>query len=223
MSTTNPLLFANFSRRFGYQPKGSYLVNVEELDSITALATRQWLQKHQPEPEPAPEPETPKPSARLTPPRQEPLPEQIDIEAELAKDVQKAVHTAEAEARLSQYQREQGLVQDEHNKNIIVNYVNNSTARGYFSREIIDAAIANLRPQLHWKPIVAAAPPPAVATEPAQVLGTLPNGEKQLSLKQPPPKSASVLQLKDYLQRFRAANNMQFLRHGLNSHQRFIR
>jgi hypothetical protein len=149
----------------------------------------------------------------------EDLPPQIDVaelDRERMADIQRRIHFAEAEARLAQFEREQGLVQDAHNQEKIIEYVNGSAVHGYWSREIVDAAILNLGPRgsnvLHWEPVAVAPPPPApVQTE---KLGKLPNGEMQLSILQPPHKAASTAQLKDYLSRYRAENRLQFTRFG---------
>lgn len=156
-----------------------------EVDDYTALHPKGW--REQP-----PAPLTPKPS--------EPQISMADFDADLRQELQAAIHQREAELRLQFWEQTHGLVRDEHNLRLLTEFVNNSTVRGYWSQQIADAGVSTLRRQLHWEsPKKVVAPPPPA--EPAEVLGTLPNGEPMLSLLHPPDKHASVAQLKDYLAR----------------------
>jgi hypothetical protein len=70
----------------------------------------------------------------------------------------------------------------------------------------VDAAVSNLGPRgtnvLTWTPKTAVPPPPP---EPAEVLGTLPDGTQQLPLDKAPTSKASAAQAKDWLTRTREA------------------
>jgi hypothetical protein len=78
-----------------------------------------------------------------------------------------------AKNRLQQYADEQGLAETDENFQLIKNFVETSPVRGYWSREIVDVAVANLGPrgtnQLTWRK--AEPPPPAPPeSEPSEVL-----------------------------------------------------
>jgi hypothetical protein len=153
---------------------------------------------------------------RLIPPRTAPEPvEQIDIDAEFKADLQARVDEASAQARMEQYVAEQNLEPSDHNMSAVAGWIRQNL-KGYWSSAGVDAAIANLGPRgtnvLRWQPKVGALVLPA--QESGEVLEILPNGEKQLSIKEPPPKSASPTQAKDWLARYRTANNLIFNKFG---------
>jgi hypothetical protein len=109
--------------------------------------------------------------------------------------------------RLNFWAAQHGLRDSERNQRLITEWLDKNV-RGYVSAAGVDAAIANLRTVLEWNDLKPIAPPaPAVDEE---VLGTLPNGEKQLSTKRNAPHNATPAQCRDWLQRYRAANNLQF-------------
>jgi hypothetical protein len=132
------------------------------------------------------------------------------IKSDLEHDLRATVHFAEAEVCLAQYEA-QGLIHNEHNKALIEDFVNTSATKGFWSAEIVKVAVDTLRKRLQWgappKPV---APPPTPPDE--EVLGTLPSGERQLSLKHSPSRTATVQQTKDWLARYRAANNLLYVR-----------
>jgi hypothetical protein len=111
-------------------------------------------------------------------------------------------------ARLQQHCNEQGLEETPENLAAVKAFIDASPVKGYWSEQIVDAAVANLGPrgtnQLTWKP-KEAPPAPEPPPEPAEVLGTLPNGERQLPLDVPPTNRASKEQAKDWLTRTREA------------------
>jgi|HubBroStandDraft_6_1064221.scaffolds.fasta_scaffold02488_13 hypothetical protein len=118
-----------------------------------------------------------------------------DIDAELKADLQRAADQARATQRLNEY-AEAGLEDTEANASAIRDFVNNSAVKGYWSVQIVDAAIANLGNKLTWRKAEAPTPPPA---QPTEVLDTLPNGEPQLSLDADARtmRAASITQLRD--------------------------
>jgi len=136
----------------------------------------------------------------------EPLPEQIkmsEVEAEQRQDIQRSGDVARATQRLKEWQ-DAGLEDTENNANLIRDFVNDSAVKGYWSQEIVDAAIANLGPgkgtnQLTWKPKEA---PPALEPppEPTEVLEgwQLPLDSDEYTMKR-----ASVRALKDLVARRR--------------------
>jgi hypothetical protein len=141
-----------------------------------------------------------------------------DIDADLKADLQRAADSHHAVQRLLEYSSQAGLEDTEANMLLIRNFVELSATKGYFSREIIDAAIACLGPrgtgQLTFR-IVRVAPPqpeqPAV-----EVLGTLKDGTQQLRIEatEAEMKKASVMALQDLIKRRRAATNQQYIRRG---------
>jgi hypothetical protein len=149
----------------------------------------------------------------VEPPKPEP---QVDIAAH-AREV---VAREEAElkrlkdesrgiARLQQYSDEQGLEETPENLAAVQTFIDASPVKGYWSREIVDAAIQNLGPKgtnvLTWTPKTAPAPPqpPSEPAEPQEVLGTLPDGTTQLPLDvdQFTIRRASKEQARDWLKR----------------------
>ncbi len=108
-----------------------------------------------------------------------------------------------------------GLEDTKNNAELIRDFVNNSAVKGYWSPELVDVAVANLGPKgsnrLTWKTKEPPAPEPP--PEPAEVIGTLPNGEKQLSIDadERTMKAASVKQLLDLNHRRRQASGQMIL------------
>ena len=142
-----------------------------ELDPDLAARLQVWIS-------------TEKPAAPVV---EEPAEEQIDMGALLKEeqvDMKRRADETAAKQRLNEY-AEVGLEDTQANAKLIQDFVNNSAVKGWWSREIVDAAVANLGPkgtnQLTWKPKEAPAPPPEPA-EPAELLSTLPDGTKQLPL-----------------------------------------
>jgi hypothetical protein len=144
----------------------------------------------------------------------EPLPEQIkmsEVEEEQRQDVQRSVDVARATQQLKEWQ-DAGLEDTENNANLIREFVNNSAVKGYWSSEIVDAAIANLGPgkgtnQLTWKP--KEAPPAEPPPEPTEVLE---NWQLPLDSDEYAMKRASVRALKDLVARRRAATTGKYIR-----------
>jgi hypothetical protein len=110
-------------------------------------------------------------------------------------------------ARLEEWGRS-GLETTQENANAIVDWIKqHPELKGYVSAQAVDLAVAWLGPKgsnvLTWTPKTASAPPPPA--EPTEVLGTLPNGDKQLPLDKAPTNKASSVQVKDWLARTREA------------------
>lgn len=165
-----------------------------DLDAAEAAAARAAeAAKAPPPPPPAAEP--PKPA--------EPVISWAETEEENRRDLQARGDAAAAKARLDQYVAEQNLEPSQHNLAVISEWLSKNV-RGYFSAAGVDAAIANTRNQLTWKPKVVETPPAPQPQESVEVLGNLPNGEPRLPLDVVPNKSHSAAQLKDYLARVNA-------------------
>src|SRR5258708_5564206 len=80
-------------------------------------------------------------AAAAPPPKPvEPLPPQIDIDADLKRDLQRAADQARATNRLNEYVAV-GLEDTQANADLIKNFVETSAARGYWSYEVIEVAI----------------------------------------------------------------------------------
>src|SRR6266480_3781544 len=160
-----------------------------ELDPDLAARLQVWIS-------------TEKPAAPVV---EEPAEEQIDMGALLKEeqvDMKRRADETAAKQRLNEY-AEVGLEDTQANAKLIQDFVNNSAVKGWWSREIVDAAVANLGPrgtnQLTWKPKTAPAPPPP-PPEPTEVLADwqLPLDADEAQLKKSDPKA-----LKDYLSRIR--------------------
>lgn len=139
-----------------------------------------------------------------------PVPEFVDpIAEDFKRDLQRQIDLSQGTERLNFY-HQSGLTDSQNNADAILGWLDKN-ARGYISASGVDAAVAVLRSQLQWespKPVTPVAP---VAPEPIdEVLQTLSNGEKQLSITRPIPSNASAAQAKDYLARFRESNNLKF-------------
>jgi hypothetical protein len=146
-------------------------------------------------------------------PVQEP---QIDLEAierEEQAAIQKAAHEAEAKNRLNEYAA-QGLEESDHNFNLIKEFVINSAVHGYWSSQIVDAAVANFGPRgtnrLKWKPKAAPAPPPE--PEPVEPQEVLEPWQLPIDADERAMKASSVRALQDLIRRRRAATNQQAIR-----------
>jgi hypothetical protein len=130
-------------------------------------------------------------SQKPEPVAEKPAVPQIDFDETLREqqaDIQRATNDAHAKQRLNEWAAG-GLEETDANFNLIKDFVLNSAAKGYWSREIVDAAVANLGPrgsnQLTWRKAESVAPPqpaPAEPAEPQEVLEPLPNGESRLPL-----------------------------------------
>jgi len=150
------------------------------------------------------------------PPAPEPLPEQIDmaaLEDENQREMKARADQARATQRLTQYAAA-GLEDTQANSELIKDFVETSAANGYWSFEVVEAAIQNLGPkgsnQLTWKPKVVAALTSKSKPKPSEVLGKLPNGEDQLPLEisESRLRKASLIQVKDWKDRKEAADGV---------------
>lgn len=132
------------------------------------------------------------------------------VAEDFKRDVQRQIDLSQAQERLNFWGRAHGLRDSERNQSLIIEWFEKNV-NGYLSGAGVDAAVANLRASLDWDaPKAAPAGPPKFVQQKDEILGTLPNGEKQLSIKTNPPSNASAAQCKAWLQRYRAANNRQF-------------
>jgi hypothetical protein len=171
----------------------------------TRFRLSQWeVLPQQPVVQPAVQQEPPKPV--------EPKPEQIDIDAELKADLGRAADQQRGFNRLQQYVDERGLEPSPENAAAVQAFVDQKV-KGYWSFEIVDAAIANLGPRgtnvLRWKPKVAAATPP-----PAEPNEGLADWQLPLDADVRTMKNASVRGLKELIERRRKATNQQYIRRG---------
>jgi hypothetical protein len=118
-------------------------------------------------------------------------------------------------ARLQQYADEHGLAETEENV-VLVKAFLDEKVKGYWSVAGVDAAIANLRSQLKWRPKVTPVPQPPPAEPVQEVLEPLPNGDPRLPLdaSQFQMVRASVEQLRDLDARRRASKPYSSGWHG---------
>ena len=139
--------------------------------------------------------------------------EQEDSFAKSNADIARRAEEGRANARIQEYIDKHGLIDDQTNAELLAMYFKDRP----FTVANVDAAIKAFRPQLFWKkptpstPAVTvspaelsapAAPPPLPAAR-REVLGTLPDGTRQLPLDATPTRHHSKDQLKDWLKRTR--------------------
>lgn len=139
---------------------GIHDVDVNALKQDTRARVLQFLQPKQDEPE----------VFRINP---------NEVEAR-AKLVKAEADEAAGVARLEQYVTEQGLLPVPENAEAVKAFLDEHL-RGYWSAAGVDAAVANLRTTLKWKPKT---PPPIIApdTSPTETVRLLSNGEPELQL-----------------------------------------
>src|SRR5271156_4044541 len=131
-----------------------------------------------------------------TPPRS--LPPQISV-ASLQADQQKDMDLRAAEARLAEYIG-LGLDPGPTNKAIFLQWHKDHGL--HFSAASVDRAVSELGSKLMWHTEAAAPTPAAEAC--TEVLGTLPDGSRQLALGTTPTRNHTTAQLKDLLRRTNA-------------------
>jgi hypothetical protein len=104
------------------------------------------------------------------------------------------------QAQLAAY-RKVGLLDTQRNAEIIQDAINRRD-KGIFCSTSVRNAVEGERSNLQWGKVEQ---PKRVVTAPApsEVLGTLSDGSRQLSLSAPVPRNATVTQAKDYLARIR--------------------
>ncbi len=129
---------------------GDQLIDAEFTEPL-ASEFKAWVQAH---PEgwkkvPCPKP-VPTPQPVDTRPERVPPPVTRDLTAEFNVDLKRHIDQQQAVERLIQYQIEQGLVDDQHNATLILEWLDKD-ARGYLSAVSIDDAVKALRPSLHFK------------------------------------------------------------------------
>jgi len=183
------------SRAVGFET-GQHEVDLTVINIAPQYRFRlaQWVVLH-----PAAEPVVDKPAP---PPR--------DYAAEDRAALKKDIDQSRAISRLKEWEAV-GLEDTEANANFIRDFVNNSAVKGYWSQEIVDAAIANLGPkgtnQLTWKPKELPAPPPP--PEPTEVLEPW---QLRIDATEDEQKQASVRALKDLVTRRRIASTGLYIR-----------
>jgi hypothetical protein len=165
--------------------------------------------------QPAPPPE-PEKAVELPPPPPPPKQEEDPIFKEAmdpgeAAARKKVVDSEAAGHRLNEWAAA-GLEDTAENAELIKNFVETSPVRGYWSREIVEAAVANLGPrgtnQLTWRE--AEPPPPAPPeSEPSEVLA---DWQLRIDASEAEMKRADVRALKDLIKRRRAATNQLYIR-----------
>jgi hypothetical protein len=136
---------------------------------------------------------------------------EAEQKAELEKQAQIIRDRNAAIARLDWYEKERGLVNNQHNADAINDWIMNAEelkgAKGCFNPQTIDIAISFLGKKgsnvLQWQVPKPATPPPPAA--PAGVLGTCSDGLPELPLNTIPARHHSVAQLKNLDQRQRKA------------------
>jgi hypothetical protein len=203
--------------------RGELRLDLDSLPAPIPSHLKVWMDEHPGEFQMA-EKLIPRPPARLIPPREPAkavpppveikpyVPEPDPISAAMHADIQRQIREAEAEALLVDMEK-QGLILCEENQTALASFLRERSLE--ITRANVLHFLKEMGPKLRWRSVhdvVAALPVPPLpaAAEPEEVLGFLPSGERQISIKQSPPKNASVAVLKDYLKRFREANHLQF-------------
>jgi hypothetical protein len=147
----------------------------------------------------------------------EPLPPQLDLDAEFKADLQKAVDQQQGIDRLQRFADEDGLEPSPETAQIVQEFLDREL-KGYWSEKGVELAILNNGPRgtNRLKFRLNVAPPPPAPAQPVEALGTLRNGEPRLPLDidERSMKSSSVPQLKDLVERRRAATNQRYIRRG---------
>jgi hypothetical protein len=201
-----PRLFRTVSKVFGYT-SGTYAVDLTKLSDFTRGELSAWIRTQREKKPPAPAPVV-EPAAQP-----EPQPDMTEVLKEEQAARQKIADLTRAEQRLEQYAVEQGLERTHANAQAVADFIDASPAKGYWSREIIDAAIANRGPRgtnvLTWKPKEAPAPPP-----PAEPQEVLQDWQLPLDADERTMKNASVRALQDLIARRRKATNQMYVRKG---------
>ncbi len=177
VKVSRPALFRNVAQQLGYTGDpfllvlGTREIRDDEIDLEVRRLLKIWVST-----------ESEKPAAPAEP--SEPQIDMAEVLREEQADMKRAADQQQAVLRLKEW-AVAGLEDTQTNADLIKDFIEKSDVHGYLSREIVDAAVANLGPrgtnQLTWKPKEAPAPPPEPA-EPAELLSTLPDGTKQLPL-----------------------------------------
>jgi hypothetical protein len=231
LKVTNESLYLAVSRTLGFR-HGEHSVSPHDFLPAVSRRLQDWFTaqtKIAATAKPAaPPPVVVKPAAPVVkpaapapvePPKPEP---QVDIAAHAREvvareeaELKRITDESRGIARLQQYSDEQGLEETPENLAAVQTFIDASPVKGYWSREIVDAAIANLGPkgtgQLTWRKTEQPAPTPA---EPTEVLGILRNGETQLPLdtSEAVLRKASLPQIRDWQSRKREADGMKYSR-----------
>ena len=209
-----PRLYRTVTKLCGLrEPSGKHEINILRLPDFTRGEMFGWLAAQVLEPDV---------SAPVVKPAATPAvvwhkePESIREALDVSKNEERrrverqASHEDAFEARLREYERA-GLEPTSENADKIVAFIkDHPQLKGYYSSQAADVAVAWLGPKgsnvLTWKPKEAPAPPPSESAEPTEVLGTLPDGTKQLPLDvdQFTLSRATKDQARDWLKRYNA-------------------
>ena len=203
LKISRPALFRNVAQQLGFTGDpfvlilGTRDIKDGELQPDLAARLQVWIS-----------------TDKTLPPVEEPVEEKVDMDALLKEEqlnMKRAADETGAKQRINEYAGV-GLENTQANAKLIQDFVNNSAVKGWWSREIVDACIANLGPkgtnQLTWKKSAPAPPPPA---EPVEILGTLRDGTRQLpiDIDNATLRRASKDQAKDYLARVNAGRYLR--------------
>jgi hypothetical protein len=146
---------------FGKREGGEVFVNTDELTPTQRTVLRHWINQY---PETVTDDLTPvpQPVEERTPPRRveskpdvierkAPAVEFVDPIAQLRnEDLRQQIEQQQVDARLTEYQIVQGLVDDQHNAALLRDWIQ-KYGTGYAALQNVDRAIRALRPQLHWQ------------------------------------------------------------------------
>jgi hypothetical protein len=133
---------------------GDTEIDTDALAGQDALDFREWMDENpngwRPAPTPPPAVKDTRPDVVERPASDVPF---VDpITQHQRESIRRQIDQQQADARLMQYQIEQGLVDDQHNAMLLRDWLDRNM-RGYASSANIDHAIRALRTSLHWKPL----------------------------------------------------------------------
>jgi hypothetical protein len=147
--------------RVGRRVGNEVFVDTDELSAADHKALNLWMDAYpdavRPDPTPAQvEPAHGEPVNTRPDVVERPAPdvEFVDPIAEYQKDsILQQIEQQQADERLREYQIQQGLVDDQHNANLIRDWLDRNG--GYAGAANIDSAIKALSHALHWQPLSA--------------------------------------------------------------------
>jgi hypothetical protein len=153
--------------RYGTKMDDGWHIDTDELSVADRRALQLWLDRNpgvsRPDPTPAPTPEPePEQEYRRRPPAKADVVERkalhvpfVDpIAQDLKNSISQQIATQQMNERFTEYQIQQGLVDDSHNAALIQDWIQ-KYGQGHGAVANIDRAIRALRPQLHWKQLSA--------------------------------------------------------------------
>ncbi len=198
LHASDPSLYAAVSITLG-PAKGQLQVALADFPLPTRRRLSDWWVSQRQQPDPA--------AAAVTV-VDKPAPPPRDYGAEEHAALIKDISETRAVSRLKEWGAA-GLEDTKNNADLIRDFVNNSAVKGYWSPEIVDAAVANLGPKgsnrLTWK----AKEPPAPEPPPAEPTEVIESWQLPIDADEYAMKKASVKALLDLnLRRRKLTNQM---------------